>query len=305
MDEYLKTLKNKTTGKYKRVVSSPLRYAGGKSAAVGLIIEKIPKNTKKIVSPFFGGGSVELALAKNLGFHVIGYDIFDLLVNYWKMQVERPLALYNILKTYKPTKEEFTERRIRLLGHWKETGPKITDPDELTAMYYFNHNMSYGPMFLGWPSSVQLTPEKYNSILEKVKNFSVTPGRVEISVGDFEEAFKTHPNEFFFCDPPYYLDGDSKMFKGLYPNCNFPIHHKGFDHKKLRDLAKSHKGGFIITYNDCSTIREWYAEFEQSFPTWQYTMAQGETRIGKNREEGTGDNLKESHEILIYCAPRL
>jgi len=305
MEEYLNSIKNKKTGKYKRIVSSPLRYAGGKSAAVGLVLEKIPPDTKTIVSPFFGGGSVELALAKHLGVRVIGYDIFDLLVAYWKMQIERPGALHDILKTYNPTKEEFTERRIRLQHHWKGTGPKITDPDELTAMYYFNHNMSYGPMFLGWPSSVQLTAPKYTSILEKVKNFSVAPGQVDISVGDFEEAFRNHPDEFFFCDPPYYLDGDSKMFKGLYPNCNFPIHHKGFDHAKLRDLIKAHKGGFLITYNDCSKIREWYAEFEQSFPTWQYTMAQGETRIGKNREEGTGDNLKDSHEIFIYCAPRL
>jgi DNA adenine methylase len=305
MEEYLNSIRNNKTGKYKRIVSSPLRYAGGKSAAVGLVLEKIPPDTKTIVSPFFGGGSVELALAKHLGVRVIGYDIFDLLVGYWKMQIERPGALHDILKTYNPTKEEFTERRIRLTHHWKGTGPKITDPDELTAMYYFNHNMSYGPMFLGWPSSVQLTPAKYTSILEKVKNFSVAPGQVDISVGDFEEAFRNHPDEFFFCDPPYYLDGDSKMFKGLYPNCNFPIHHKGFDHAKLRDLIKVHKGGFLITYNDCSKIREWYAEFEQSFPTWQYTMAQGETRIGKNREEGTGDNLKDSHEIFIYCAPRL
>jgi DNA adenine methylase len=305
MEEYLNSIKNKKTGKYKRIVSSPLRYAGGKSAAVGLVLEKIPPDTKTIVSPFFGGGSVELALAKHLGVHVIGYDIFDLLVGYWKMQIERPNVLHDILKTYNPTKEEFTERRIRLQHHWKGTGPKITDPDELTAMYYFNHNMSYGPMFLGWPSSVQLTPAKYTSILEKVKNFSVAPGKVDISVGDFEDAFRNHPGDFFFCDPPYYLDGDSKMFKGLYPNCNFPIHHKGFDHAKLRDLIKAHKGGFLITYNDCSTIREWYAEFEQSFPAWQYTMAQGETRIGKNREEGTGDNLKDSHEIFIYCAPRL
>jgi DNA adenine methylase len=305
MEAYLNSIRNSTTGKYKRVVTSPLRYAGGKSAAVGLVLEKIPPDTKTIVSPFFGGGSVELALAKNLGMHVIGYDIFDLLVGYWKMQIERPQALYDILRTFRPTKDDFTAMRLRLQDHWKGTGPKITDPDELTAVYYFNHNMSYGPMFLGWPSSVQLTTKKYDSILDKVKNFSVSPGKVDVSVGDFERAFKNHPNEFFFCDPPYYLDGDSKMFKGLYPNCNFPIHHKGFDHTKLRDLIKAHKGGFLITYNDCSTIREWYSEFEQSFPTWQYTMAQGETRIGKNREEGTGDNLKDSHEIFIYCAPRL
>ena len=28
-----------------------------------------------------------------------------------------------------------------------------------------------------------------------------------------------------------------------------------------------------------------------------------ETRIGKNRKEGTNDNLKESHEIFIICPP--
>ena len=32
---------------------------------------------------------------------------------------------------------------------------------------------------------------------------------------------------------------------------NFPIHHKGFEHKKLRDLLRKHRGGFILSYNDC------------------------------------------------------
>ena len=52
----------------------------------------------------------------------------------------------------------------------------------------------------------------------------------------------------------YYLDGDSKMFKGMYPNCNFAIHHNNFNHKKMFELLKEHKGGFLITYNNQLTI---------------------------------------------------
>ena len=72
--------------KYKRYVGSPLRYAGGKSLAVGLIVELIPDSTKRVVSPFMGGGSVEVAIALELKIPVVGYDIFDILMNYWDVQ---------------------------------------------------------------------------------------------------------------------------------------------------------------------------------------------------------------------------
>ncbi|MCR2102534.1 DNA adenine methylase, partial [Campylobacter upsaliensis] len=41
---------------YKRYTKSPLRYGGGKSLAVGLILEQIPSDTKRLISPFIGGG---------------------------------------------------------------------------------------------------------------------------------------------------------------------------------------------------------------------------------------------------------
>ena len=48
-------------------------------------------------------------------------------------------------------------------------------------------------------------------------------------------------------------------------------------------MLKKHKGGFILSYNDCPTIRKYYKGFKKLYPKWQYTMGQGETRIGKNR----------------------
>ena len=41
--DYLKTIHSKSgKAKYKRISLSPLRYAGGKSKAVGLILENFP-----------------------------------------------------------------------------------------------------------------------------------------------------------------------------------------------------------------------------------------------------------------------
>ena len=51
-----------------------------------------------------------------------------------------------------------------------------------------------------------------------------------------------HMDDFLYCDPPYYLDGDSRMFRGIYPQRNFPVHHKGFDHALLRDLLEPAQG---------------------------------------------------------------
>jgi DNA adenine methylase len=89
------------------------------------------------------------------------------------------------------------------------------------------------------------------------------------------------------------------MFRGVYPQRNFPIHHDGFDHKALNEALKSHKGGFILSYNDCAAVREMYKAYEILEPSWQYTMGQGETRIGKIRIERSDDNVKKSHELLI------
>ena len=168
--------------------------------------------------------------------------------------------------------------------------------------YYYNMTLSYGPMFLGWPSSVEINKAKFTRRLERMKKTEIS--NVSVQCSEFEEVIKKHKDDFLFLDPPYYLEGDSKMFKGIYPNTNFAIHHNGFDHAKMMQLLKEHKGGFLITYNNCSTIREWYKDYKLEYPEWQYSYGQGETRIGKNREDDP-TNVKESHEIFIISWPSI
>ncbi|MCK9458412.1 MAG: DNA adenine methylase [Proteobacteria bacterium] len=325
-------LKSITNQKYKRVVNSPIRYAGGKSLGVGHVLELVPEGVERVVSPFFGGGSVEIAMSKDVGVEVIGYDIFDILVNYWKYQIEQPEAMYQELKKLKPDQKTYDEVKDRLEDHWDKTTKNFEswskachrfkrykslaeenmqkewdrkqklEGIDLAVHYFFNFNLSYGPGFLGWSGKIYLNEKKYTSMLKMVQEFS--PGKLRVECADFADVFKKHPNDFFYCDPPYYIGEDSKMFKGIYPMRNIPIHHEGFKHDLLAECLKNHKGGFVLSYNDCPKIRELYKGYDSSCPVWQYTMGQGETRMGKNRiERGDADFVKESHEIIFYCPP--
>jgi DNA adenine methylase len=318
LDKYLSSLKNKE-GKYKRVCLSPLRYAGGKSKAVGMILENMPKlRNKRIVSPFFGGGSFEMCVSQELDIEVIGYDIFGMLVNFWNVFIHDKNNFIEALKKFEITAEEFTYNRHVLLNYWNKIKPAdlnyVTkkhvelaeadktlldnNPLQQAVYYYYNMCLSYGPMFLGWPSSNEIKADKFARRLKKLEKMNLK--NLHIECADFAAVLERHRDDFLFLDPPYYLEGDSKMFKGMYPNCNFAIHHNNFEHRKLCDMLKEHRGGFLMTYNNSSTIREWHKEYHFEFPEWQYTYGQGETRIGKNRQV---DHLKASHEIFIVCWP--
>ncbi len=284
--------------KYKRVALSPIRYAGGKSLAVGYVVELLPNDVNKVVSPFFGGGSIEIAMTQHLDLKVIGYDIFDILCNYWKFQIESPRLLYRKLKELKPNKKTFEKIRLILNEVWRND--LVLDPLTLAIYFVYNFNLSYGPGFMGWSTKIYLDEKKYKRMIEKIRDFK--PGNLKVECADFKKIMKKHQDDFLYCDPPYYIGSDSKMFKGIYPMRNIPVHHKNFPHEILRDFLLKHRGGFILSYNNCPTIRKYYKDFQFYYPTWQYTMGQGETRIGKNRIKNKSDHVKKSHEVIIFSS---
>ena len=138
-------------------------------------------------------------------------------------------------------------------------------------------------------------------MIKKVRAFRVP--KMDVRCASFDKVIPKYPKDFLYCDPPYYLE-EGKMFIGMYPHRNFPIHHKGFRHDLLHDMLVKHKGGFILSYNDCETIRSWYKGFKMIAPKWQYTFGQGDTRIGENRKnDNNGSHIKQSHELLIWKEP--
>lgn len=296
----------------KKTLKTPLRYAGGKSRAIKHIQHYFPENLNKVVSPFLGGGSLEVFLTtKNI--EVIGNDIFKPLVIFWEQLLNNNEELVEQLKKIEPTEENYKSIKEKLikweytqdmLSDWKTDFYKRKDvltlsDVEVASFYYFNHNVSYGPGYLGWASSIYLNQKSWDKMIDNIKKFKTN--KLTVFNKDFSDIIKNNPNEFLYLDPPYYMghDSDNKMHSAIYPMKNIPVHHDGFDHEKLRDLLYNHKGRFIMSYNNCETIREWYKDFRLEYPSWYYSMGNGETRIGDNRKREGILNSKESHEILI------
>jgi len=296
-------------------MKTPIRYAGGKSKAYKIITEYIPKlpYPKRIISPFIGGGSLESKWSSELDIPVYGFDIFHALVNFWNVLLDSPNELADALQELTPTKEKYAEIKEQLV-QWDYTQEMLKDwrtdyykrdaiqLDDITAAayYYFNHNLSYGPMYMGWMSKIYESQTKWDKMVHYIRSYRNSNLHVEEQT--FDQVIPNHPNDLLYLDPPYYLDKDSdnKMLKGMYPNCNIDVHHTGFDHEKLRDQLHNHKGGFILSYNNCETIREYYKDFDLYYPEWHYSYQAGETRVGKNKKDrGVDHNKKESHEILI------
>jgi DNA adenine methylase len=291
---------------------TPIRYAGGKTRAIKHIIPYFPKDLKNVISPFMGGGSLEVYLT-NLNINVHGFDIFKPLVTFWDEMINDNKNFVNFLKTIEPTADNYKVIKDKLINwdytqemlkDWKtdfyvRENPITLTPVEIASYYYFNHNTSYGPGYLGWASSVYLTQPKWDKMIDDISKFDGS--KLQVSQSDFSNVISTHPSDFIYLDPPYYMgkDSDNKMHAAIYPMKNIPVHHEGFNHELLRDLLHSHKGKFIMSYNNCETIREYYKDFRLEYPSWNYSMGNGETRIGENRIREGIVNHKESHEILI------
>lgn len=297
----------------KNISKTPIRYAGGKTKAIKHIFPFI-ENYEEIVSPFLGGGSLEVYLA-NTGKKVIAGELFDILVVFWQTLLESPEALANELEQIQPTKEEYarikeellaTPETQKMLENWKTDSykreVKKLDRIKLAAYYYFNHNCSYGPGFLGWPSSLYMKEKSWKKMISNIRNFKCE--NLSVSCSSFENTIQKHPDSFLYLDPPYLLNenksSDNKMFAGIYPMRNIPVHHNNFDHKKLKEMLDQHEGDFVLSYNNCEEIRDMYHQYDFHYPSWHYSMSLGEKRIGKNREKNDKrDATKDSHEILI------
>jgi len=300
--EFLESI-SKPDGTFKRINKvSPLRYPGGKTKAIGLITQYLPDPTpKKILSPFMGGASLEIAWS-NLDEveEVVACDIFHPLTNFWNHILNDPDALADELAKFKLGDDNYRAYK-QILKNWYED-PKnnpLTDL-EAAAHFYYNMQLSYGPMFLGWTSPGKPPQQKdYDKLLIRIREFKCPKLKVETL--SFEDSLIKYPEHFVYADPPYLLGYDSTVFKAIYPNQGGE-HHKGFKHELFRDLIKSRKSEFIISYNDCGTIRDWYKDYEQFYPKWQYSYQQGETRK-KDKDgksvKGAKDSRKTGDEILI------
>ena len=240
-------------------MKSLLRYPGGKTRALKHIIPYFPKNLTEMVSPFFGGGSIEIHYASQ-GVRVHGYDIFEPLANFWKEVLESPLGLANILeKHYRPcSKEDF--------GFYQNNQSSYSHSDlQRAAMFYALNRSSFSGATLSGGYSKQAAEKRFTqSSIDRLKEFSCPSLTVERA--DFADSLGRHDDEtFIYADPPYLLEKST-----LYGERGSA--HKDFDHQKFAEEIKK-KNNWVISYNPHPEILELYKDYEIVYPEWAYGMS--------------------------------
>lgn len=249
---------------------SLLRYPGGKSRAVKYILPFFPKNLERICSPFFGGGSIEFALASK-GIVVSGYDLFAPLVCFWQEVKNNKKKLADQVQKHFPlSKENFYAHQFWLQrsASMESSQPKTN----IAASFYAVNRSSFSGSTLSGGMSPGHPRFNQNSI-NRLKAFNME--RVSVELADFSKSIKEHSSDFLYCDPPYLLK-NSKLYGDRGDK------HFNFDHEKLNSLLTK-RDGWILSYNDCPEIREMYKDYEILNPEWKYGMSK----------------KKDSNEILI------
>jgi len=242
---------------------SILRYPGGKSRAAHFICDYFSYRPGTVVSPFFGGGSVEFLLAKR-GWSVLGSDAFHPLVSFWEnVKFNRESLVELVKKHYPMVPEEFYNLQNKMI-EWDVQGKH--SPEVAAAFYALNRASFSGSTLSGGYSPGH--PRFNIESIERLKKFDGM-NNISIHHEDFKTALKNvATNWWVYNDPPYYLEKDKANLYGSRGNL-----HRFFDHEALFQLLSERDEHWVLSYNDCEFIRDKYKNHKIIPIKWKYSMS--------------------------------
>ena len=229
------------------------------------ILELIPPDTSTVVSPFLGGGSVELACAAG-GMWVRASDLFEPLVTFWQQLLKDPEAVADEAAKLLPMAHaQFYELQRNFDG--------MSDPVQRAGTFYAPQPRVVLRESLSPEACRRDIPDSQRA---RFKGSGRSRRRTSPwTHRDFTEAISDAPDDcVMYCDPPYMIDSNLYGFRGDM--------HDGFDHLALSRLLKA-RDSWVLSYNDCPAVRDLYSGYEILTPSWTYGMA----------------NDKRSREVLI------
>jgi DNA adenine methylase len=258
-------------------VSSPLRYPGGKTKALGHIRPFISLDFSEYREPFLGGGSVFIALKQqrpNAKFKVndLNHDLYC----FWRV--------------VKSNADEMVEEILRVRKRFRNGSAlyrslvfreNAMDDFQLGVRFYILNRITYSGTIDSGGYSAQAFKKRFTlSNVQKLRPLSDLLENVEITNESYENLlFETGKEVFIYMDPPYWKSRKSKLY-----GKNGDLH-KSFNHEQFAENVRKCTHRWLITYDNSEVIRKLFA-FANTHP-WrmQYAMNNvGKKKAGKGRE---------------------
>lgn len=237
-----------------------LQYPGGKYTARKILETYIPKETKTLCSPFFGGGSFETYLNTKHNITIEGSDKFDHLVNFWQCAIQSGAKIAELAEQYYPAE---TTRFKTVRQYLRETTPETLDYDA-AAQFYFINKASFSGLTL---SPVGMSGKRFSlSGIEKLRSFTIQNLTVEHK--DCNDAILSTKCDMVYADPPYPIE--KQNLYGRYGDM-----HELFDHRQLAETLHQFNKPFVLSYNNHPEIRELYADMYIHEEFWAYGINHG------------------------------
>ncbi len=234
------------------MVRSLLQYPGGKFRGVPALLPYIPPR-RRVVSPFFGGGTLELALEHRRQ-PVRGYDLLAPLVSFWQHAIRDAAQLAEEAAQYLTLdRPQFQRLQQSLMS--------LTGFEQAVAFYVLSRTAFSGMALSSGMRDRGVSNRFTPSILRSLAAFRAP--FLEVEQADFREVIPAHPQDFLFLDPPYMVNTKLYGYRGDL--------HDGFDHEALWCLLLR-RSDWVLTYNDCPEVRALYAGCAIDKVSWSYGM---------------------------------
>ncbi|MFR5664842.1 MAG: DNA adenine methylase [Enterocloster bolteae] len=258
-------------------MNSIISWIGGKKALRELIYQRFPLSYGRYIEVFGGGGWVLFGKPPD-GMEVYN-DYNSDLTNLFRCVRDRPLALIQELGFFPLNGREEFDHLKRFLnreefmtpGPWYQEEGHLAEQcltpeacgeiqsilEERARMYdvkraacfYQLIRYSYGSGCTSYgcqPFDIRRT---FGLLWEGSRRLAGTV----VENKDFEALIRQYDrgDAFFYCDPPYYKTEG-----------HYEVVFRREDHERLRDVLGGIQGKWLLSYNDCSYIRELYEGYQ-------------------------------------------
>lgn len=240
---------------------SPLRMPGGKSRVAALIMSHFPNGIDTLISPFMGGGGVEL-LAAQQGLEVIAYDGFKPLVIFWQHLLKTPSHLADLAQTaYPMPKEKFST--------WQNLLSETDSAVNACVFFVVNRASFSGTTMSGGCSdpSARFT----QSSIDRLREFVNFQGDLTVEYSLWPDTLVKHPDYFMYLDPPYMIGPKIYGVRGDM--------HKSFDHQGLATALRARTAPWLLSYNDCEEVRALYEGCTIKTAEWSNSMGKSKKQL--------------------------
>lgn len=232
------------------LIKSPLRYPGGKSRAVKVILPLIPQFSE-FREPFVGGGSIFLQLKQ---FHPQKIfwinDLYTELFNFWQ---QTQLNVSAVVAQVIHWKTQFSEGKA-LYQFLSENISQFNELEKASAFFIFNRITFSGTTEAGGFSEQAFQKRFTLSSIKRLAELKTVLPHTLITNNDYNVLVSAPGKEvFIFLDPPYFSATKSALYgkRGTL--------HKNFDHQRFAETMRSCEHQWLITYDNSSYIKELFS----------------------------------------------